>query len=200
MAHHIKARPTIYKGIQMRSRLEAKFAKSLDDNPTVLKWEYEPDCYADETGEYLTDFVAWDSSERVAVKFFLEVKPHVADPVEALRRMHIIRSTEPEANLSVMVGRPSGDGFELGAACSLRSPCDFCKPAPTQIQWTQEQAQEMYRTIVKLKKQRKADLDELSALYGWIEGLLSEVKCAIGQPTWLTEFYSEMPFPRVGDE
>jgi hypothetical protein len=54
VSNYIKARPTIYKGIQMRSRLEAAYAQHLDaDN---YPWEYEPECFADETGQYLPDF------------------------------------------------------------------------------------------------------------------------------------------------
>lgn len=49
-----KARPTIYKGIQMRSRLEASVAAFLDREE--LDWEYEPVVFADERVQYLPDF------------------------------------------------------------------------------------------------------------------------------------------------
>jgi hypothetical protein len=52
----IKARPTIYKGIQMRSRLEADYAPHLDtpapgwihEPGQVFEpdWDYEPECFA----------------------------------------------------------------------------------------------------------------------------------------------------------
>lgn len=48
------ARPTVYKGIQMRSRLEAGFAAWLDREH--LTWEYEPCAFATEAGQYLPDF------------------------------------------------------------------------------------------------------------------------------------------------
>lgn len=50
-----KARPTIYKGIHMRSRLEAGFAGWLDRSN--IEWEYEPFAVGDEHGQYLPDFV-----------------------------------------------------------------------------------------------------------------------------------------------
>lgn len=50
-----KARPTVYKGIQMRSRLEAGFAAWLDE--CGLYWEYEGSAYASEKGQYLPDFL-----------------------------------------------------------------------------------------------------------------------------------------------
>lgn len=51
----LKARPTKYKGIDMRSRLEAKYAQYLDGQ-SLLVWEYEPNCFASERGQYLPDF------------------------------------------------------------------------------------------------------------------------------------------------
>ena len=51
-------RPTIYKGIQMRSRLEAGFAAWLDR--VNLSWEYEPHALANEHGQYLPDFLVRD--------------------------------------------------------------------------------------------------------------------------------------------
>lgn len=50
-----KARPTVYKGIQMRSRLEAGFAAWLDSEG--LAWTYEPFAVADGSGQYLPDFL-----------------------------------------------------------------------------------------------------------------------------------------------
>jgi len=76
MSATIKARPTIYNGIKMRSRLEAGFAAWLDRHH--FEWEYEPYALATEDGQYLPDFVihnvfaAW-RSEPVTV--FVEVKP-----------------------------------------------------------------------------------------------------------------------------
>lgn len=51
----IKARPTVYRGIQMRSRLEAKAARAFDR--VGAWWLYEPLCYANARTEYLPDFV-----------------------------------------------------------------------------------------------------------------------------------------------
>ncbi|MCM3882244.1 hypothetical protein [Frankia sp. R82] len=49
-----QARPTMYAGTQMRSRLEADFAGWLDRQG--LKWEYEPTCFAGPDGQWLPDF------------------------------------------------------------------------------------------------------------------------------------------------
>lgn len=76
MTKPIKARPTVYKGIRMRSRLEAGFATWLDEND--FEWEYEPCAFATERGQYLPDFrlrnvfVTW-APEPVTV--YIEVKP-----------------------------------------------------------------------------------------------------------------------------
>ncbi|NEA21577.1 hypothetical protein [Actinomadura bangladeshensis] len=76
MTKPLKARPTVYKGIRMRSRLEAGFAAWLDE--THFDWEYEPCAFATEDGQYLPDFrlrnvfVAW--MEKPAT-VYIEVKP-----------------------------------------------------------------------------------------------------------------------------
>lgn len=66
-----KGRPTLYKGIQMRSRLEADYAAYLGRRGH--QWEYEPDCFADENGQWLPDFrvtFADDGHKRL-----IELKP-----------------------------------------------------------------------------------------------------------------------------
>lgn len=71
-----KARPTVYKGIQMRSRLEAGFAAWLDRYR--FDWEYEPCAFASELGQYLPDFRLNDvfaSWKEKRVSMYVEVKP-----------------------------------------------------------------------------------------------------------------------------
>ncbi len=76
-AKTFKARPTVYKGIQMRSRLEAGFATWLDKHH--FEWEYEPYALATDDGQYLPDFVlgnvfaAWLPKPVTVV---VEVKPN----------------------------------------------------------------------------------------------------------------------------
>ena len=71
-----KARPTTYKGIRMRSRLEAGYAMWLD---TIhAQWEYEPECYATEAGQYLPDFRIDNIRDTLGPErfpVFVEVKP-----------------------------------------------------------------------------------------------------------------------------
>lgn len=103
MAPKLQARPTTYKGVLMRSRLEAGFAQWLDQ--WSIEWEYEPACFADETGQYLPDFrldnvrCAW---EETRFPVYVEVKPKPFDLVEfaqLARRMQIVHSTDPSALL-----------------------------------------------------------------------------------------------------
>lgn len=100
----LKARPTTYKGIKMRSRLEAGFAAWLDS--VDISWEYEPGCFADETGQYLPDFRldGVPVNNGCPTALYVEIKP--ADPeldvMGAWRRMMPIRSTDKSAVLAVM--------------------------------------------------------------------------------------------------
>lgn len=92
-----RARPTTYRGILMRSRLEAQWAARFD--VLCWDWEYEPRCFADATGQYLPDF-------RIACKagappIYVEIKPPMGGSalLEALRRMTIVWTSEPDAFL-----------------------------------------------------------------------------------------------------
>lgn len=49
-----RSRPTLYRGIQMRSRIEARWAVIFDF--FSLRWEYEPEHYSLPVGNYLPDF------------------------------------------------------------------------------------------------------------------------------------------------
>jgi hypothetical protein len=94
-----RARPTMYKGVKMRSRLEASFAAALDRDG--CKWTYEPHCFADETGQYLPDFLL-DCGD--GGRYYIEVKPPSISEEElaaALKRMEIIWASEPNAGLAL---------------------------------------------------------------------------------------------------
>jgi hypothetical protein len=62
----IKARPTLYKGIEMRSRLEADYAACLDRDGEP--WEYEPVCFASDEGQWLPDFRIGELGNLVELK------------------------------------------------------------------------------------------------------------------------------------
>lgn len=51
----MEARPTNYRGTQMRSRLEATYAQVCD--LLGIAWTYEPGALASEAGQWLPDFV-----------------------------------------------------------------------------------------------------------------------------------------------
>lgn len=91
----MKARPTTYKGIPMRSRTEARFAAWFD--ALGLTWEYEPCAFADESGQYLPDFRITTGSGST---WYVETKgPLIIDPELVQRRMGIIWASDPAARL-----------------------------------------------------------------------------------------------------
>jgi hypothetical protein len=63
-------RRTLYRGVEMRSRLEASFAEWLDQG--ALPWEYEPMVYAGRAGQWLPDFMVDDPS---GISILVDVKP-----------------------------------------------------------------------------------------------------------------------------
>ena len=74
----MQVRETLYKGIQFRSRLEARWAVFFD--ALGLKWEYEPEGYRMDDGTcYLPDFYVHDIKGHVGKTphgdgIFVEVK------------------------------------------------------------------------------------------------------------------------------
>lgn len=92
-------RTTLYRGIKMRSRLEAHFAQVLDSRG--VPWQYEPQCFADATGQYLPDFAIPGDYGR---RRYIDVKPTSYTEAEAIklkRQMEIIWSTDPSAELEI---------------------------------------------------------------------------------------------------
>lgn len=90
-----KPRPTTYKGIEMRSRLEARFAQNLD--ALEEKWRYEPRVYGPRGKGYLPDFEMLTAT----CPTFIEVKPTLAEVHDAERKMEVIWKTHPDALLIV---------------------------------------------------------------------------------------------------
>lgn len=101
-------RPTTYRGIPMRSRLEATFAQQLDDEE--LAWEYEPRAYAGRAGQYLPDFEVTsclrDGCDKCCANthpIFIEVRPTVEGANRAMDQMEVIWESEEKAELIVVI-------------------------------------------------------------------------------------------------
>lgn len=80
MAYGIEAKPTVYKGIKFRSRLEARWAAMFDQ--LGWTWEYEPEI----DGAYIPDFLLHGTGDR---RVYVEVKPleiFLADPSRVSRK------------------------------------------------------------------------------------------------------------------
>ncbi len=94
----LTARPTTYKGVRMRSRTEARYAATLDVRG--MEWEYEPQCFASEDGQYLPDFKVTERGSHA----YVEVKGTMPADIEAVQRqMEIIWASEPDAPLMIVV-------------------------------------------------------------------------------------------------
>lgn len=77
MANEIKAVPTFYKGVQFRSRLEARWAIIFDR--LGIDWHYETEGYDIQiedgiTIRYLPDFLLYGGSVRCPDQLYVEVK------------------------------------------------------------------------------------------------------------------------------
>lgn len=100
IAHRIatggpQARPTTYKGITFRSRLEVRFAWHLD--AIGEQWRYEPRAYGPKGRGYLPDFEVYGLPQPT----FIEVKPTAQEVPDAARKMEVIWDTHPDALLIV---------------------------------------------------------------------------------------------------
>lgn len=105
----IPARPTTYRGVAMRSRLEARFAAMIDDEG--WDWSYEPRAYGSPAGQYLPDFEVQASH---GGKALIEVKPTVDTALASLARMQIIWESDPDAFLMMVF--EDGEDWHLFAA------------------------------------------------------------------------------------
>lgn len=91
----IKSRPSMYKGIEFRSRLEVRFAWHLD---TIgEQWRYEPRIYGPKGKGYLPDFEILGRPQPT----FIEVKPTTEEVADAALKMQVIWETHPDALLIV---------------------------------------------------------------------------------------------------
>ncbi len=119
-----RGRPTLYKGVKMRSRLEATAAALFDRHG--VEWQYEPVCFASEVGQYLPDFVVvglvdgcdTDRCHNEMPLTYVEVKPWALADKLVRAKMEIIWASDPSATLVVidpvemeMWAAPYPDGF-----------------------------------------------------------------------------------------
>lgn len=120
----MKAIPTEYKGISFRSKLEASYAKTLDE--LHITWVYEHNGYDIGGVRYLPDFWLPD------IGTFLEVKGSVIPGAEKARELAVTLDPEEEAWWSpkflVVIGNELG---ELRLAADDRPAslalCERCK-------------------------------------------------------------------------
>lgn len=129
-------RATLYKGILMRSRLEADYAATLDRDGK--SWEYEPVCFAADGVQWLPDFrITWPGEERKS-PCYVEVKPSTllgapggmsgfVGQVDAiLRQMAVAWESEPDAWLNLVLhtyGRRYPD-FEVSGSSGRPWMCN----------------------------------------------------------------------------
>lgn len=79
-----RGRSTLYRGIRMRSRLEADFAAYLDR--TGQDWGYETECLASDEGQWLPDFTV--------DHILMEIKPTaLLDPRERAKASSTLTSS-----------------------------------------------------------------------------------------------------------
>ena len=102
----LRARPTTYNGIKMRSRLEARVAAWFDS--LGIEWLYEPCAFASPEGQYLPDFYI-DAGRPI----YVEVKGKLdmdSLTAEAGRIADIITRSEPDCIIVVA----TAEGLERG--------------------------------------------------------------------------------------
>lgn len=99
-----KARPTVYRGVEMRSRTEARFAAVLDR--VGYTWDYEPRAYGSMRGQWLPDFELTNGVP--GHRSFVEVKPTRDAAYAAIPKVRVVFASEPDA--SVIVTWPEPDG------------------------------------------------------------------------------------------
>jgi hypothetical protein len=90
-----KSRHTQYNGVEMRSRLEVRFARHL--SAIGEEWRYEPRVYGRRGHGYLPDFEILGAARPT----FIEVKPTIAEAGAAELKMAVIWNVHRDALLVV---------------------------------------------------------------------------------------------------
>ena len=105
--YRLAARPTNYRGTQMRSRLEAKVAGALD--AAGIPWEYEPHALADGADQWLPDFRLGTADGSRA---YVEVRPTLELLERDLPRYTRIAAVCDPAATVIGVGFDDGDPLD----------------------------------------------------------------------------------------
>jgi hypothetical protein len=103
----LAARPTIHRGIPMRSRLEARFAANIDSKPGYGLLEYEPVAFSHEGTQYLPDFRLTHPTGYVA---YIEVRPDWAGVARGMGQMEAVAANMPGVGQWVVM--PDGDAID----------------------------------------------------------------------------------------
>ena len=111
-----RGRRTLYRGVMMRSRTEARFAAQLD--AARIPWDYEPFALAGPTGQWLPDFELHMDPRR---RCLVDVKPTLNDVLDNIERWHRI-ATEALPGQSVQVFGAGYDGTATWTERSLIGP------------------------------------------------------------------------------
>lgn len=105
MPKFIQPKPTKYRGIQFRSRLEARWAVFLDNASNVMKWQYEPLTVNFREGyTYTPDFHVEYYYNQNRCRLFIEVKPD--EVTQDYIWMLAQASSQLQTNLAVYAGNP----------------------------------------------------------------------------------------------
>lgn len=109
-----RGRRTLYKGVMMRSRTEARFAAALDQ--AQIPWDYEPFALASRVGQWLPDFeIQLDPRHRS----FVDVKPKDTDVLDKIEQWHTI-ATEALPGETVRVFGAGYEGATVWTERALR--------------------------------------------------------------------------------
>lgn len=98
-----RGRQTIYRGVKMRSRTEARFAATLDD--AGIPWKYEPMALASQDGQWLPDFEITHSP----VRTFVDVKSTLNEAIDGVEGWYRIADAAlPGERVRVVSGGYNG--------------------------------------------------------------------------------------------
>jgi hypothetical protein len=111
----ITVKPTLYRGVYMRSKTEAKAAAWIESQG--WKWVYEPESFLQEKDQYTPDFYIPDIDALIEVK-----------PFEFLSEVQRIRRIAASIKKTFAVISPVMDGFEIVDLYGRLDPCDGIDP------------------------------------------------------------------------
>jgi hypothetical protein len=165
-----RAIETNYKGYRFRSRLEARWAVFFDE--LEIKWVYEPEGYALESGPYLPDFKVLDSDLN---PIWVEIKPQYPTEKEFAKIWELCRETStpglilsgvPSEETAIYLDRFGEPDYHRKNCIKYLFRSSSKEPLPSIVRYAQRCAKSARFDKIEQRQSLQDTIDDFRKTYG----------------------------------